>query len=82
MRHSNRPSGNFHWTRLHPEYRTPWTKLEPARVDELCTFYRMGSSPDWLAQRFGVGRTTVWRYAKAHGLVAPRRKHLKQKPVT
>lgn len=76
------PSGDDHWTRRAPDMRQSWAKLRPDQIAELCMLYKGGSSPDWLARRFGVGRVTVWRYARAHGLVTPRRKHLKQFSVT
>lgn len=63
------PSGDRHWTRLHPEYRQPWAKLHPEQIDDLCRRFQDGESQSALARQFRVGRTTVWRYLRARGLI-------------
>lgn len=64
-----RPSGDQHWTRAHPEYRRPWAKLHPEQLDALIARFQQGESQSELARVYRVGRTTVWRYLKARGLI-------------
>jgi DNA invertase Pin-like site-specific DNA recombinase len=62
-----RPAGDQHWTRVHPEYRRPWAKLHPEQLAELMRRAKAGESQASLAREFRIGRTTVWRYLKSRG---------------
>jgi DNA invertase Pin-like site-specific DNA recombinase len=69
MHRSYHPSGDQHWTRAHPEYRQPWAKLRHRQIEQLCTRFQAGESQSALARAYKIGRTTVWRYLKARGLI-------------
>jgi DNA invertase Pin-like site-specific DNA recombinase len=63
------PAGDRHWTRQHGVVRQPWAKLSDAQIDELCAYYTQGAFQTWLARKYHIGRTTVWRYLKARNLI-------------
>lgn len=64
-----RQAGDNHWTRRAPELRQPWAKLEASQIDDLCSLFLGGASQSWLARRYKIGRTTVWRYLRSRGLL-------------
>jgi len=59
------PSGDRHWTRQPGVVRAHWGKLDPDRQIALYQeFLHNRPCKTWLARKYGVSRTTVWRYIK------------------
>jgi DNA invertase Pin-like site-specific DNA recombinase len=69
IRRGTRPSGDAHWTRARPELLPSWKKLKPDQRAELTRRFLAGESESALARDYRIGRTTVWRYLRAQGLV-------------
>lgn len=71
----NRQSGDMHWTRQHPERVArgtghPSSRTTEEKRAEICRYYALHRPRQtWLARKFGIGRTTLWRYLKEAGLV-------------
>ncbi len=72
IRRNYHPSGDQHWTRARPELLPKWKKLKPDKRAELTRRFLAGEHPEILAQTYRIGRTTVWRYLRAQGLVKVR----------
>lgn len=63
------PSGDNHWTRRKPDLLPSWVKIGDDRLELLYQEYlRNRPNRAWLARKYGIGRTTVWRYLKKRGL--------------
>jgi hypothetical protein len=61
-----RPSGDQHWTRRRPDLLPDWKKLDPDEIAALCReFAQNRPCKTWLARKYGISRTTVWRYIRA-----------------
>lgn len=44
-------------------------KLSREQIEEIGFRFEQGASQAWLARKYRVGRTTIWRHLKALGLV-------------
>lgn len=64
-----RPSGDRHWTRARPELLPSWKKLKSEQRAELTRRFLSGENESALARDYRIGRTTVWRYLRAQGLI-------------
>jgi len=67
-----RQRGDLHWTRRRPDLLPSWKKLKPETIDALCQeFIRNRPPKTWLAKKYGVSRTSVWRYLRTRGVLTP-----------
>jgi hypothetical protein len=68
------PSGDRHWTRRMPDKvlrgtKAPGARLSREQIEEIGFRFKNGAGQSWLARKYGVGRTTIWRHLKALGLL-------------